>query len=240
MRIVKSLIIVIGLAMSLSACTATTQDPVDTNQTNQTDRTNSTNQSNTPVPSQSKTAVKCNYISDGEAAKPVKAPSNYSVTAVGTLQMEMKTDAGSIIINLDRASAPCAVHSFESLAAQGFFDDTNCHRLEVGFVLQCGDPTEQGTGGPGYRFATEGEEGRVYTYGTIAMANTGEASSNGSQFFIMLGDRSFPEGYNYSIMGSVDPESMKVVEDIQAKGWDLEDPDGNRLAAGHIISIATI
>ena len=92
-------------------------------------------------------------------------------------------------VSLNRAIAPCGVNSFLSLASQGFYDDTTCHRLtnsEQLNILQCGDPTGQGNGGPGYSFATEVAGDATYPVGTVALANAGP-DTNGSQFFIVYG-----------------------------------------------------
>ena len=88
-------------------------------------------------------------------------------------------------------AAPCTVGSFAHLAANGFFDATSCHRLttsETLKVLQCGDPTGSGSGGPGYQFGVENTEGATYPAGTVAMARGDDPGSNGSQFFIVYGD----------------------------------------------------
>ena len=116
----------------------------------------------------------------------------------------METNQGDIGLQLDNGKSPCTVNSFASLAQQGYFNDTPCHRLtttEGLAVLQCGDPTGQGTGGPGYQFANEYPTNQyqpddpalqqpvVYPRGTLAMANAGPGT-NGSQFFLVYGIRS--------------------------------------------------
>ena len=92
-------------------------------------------------------------------------------------------------ITLDPVRAPCTVHSFVSLADQGFFDETKCHRLvDSGiFLFQCGDPSGTGSGGPGYTFADELDGTESYTKGVVAMANGG-ANTNGSQFMLVYRD----------------------------------------------------
>ena len=121
-------------------------------------------------------------------------------------------------VSLDRAGAPCGVNAFVSLASQGFYDNTTCHRLTVSDqlnVLQCGDPTGQGNGGPGYSFATEAPKSGDYAVGTVALANAG-ADTHGSQFFVVYGKTTLsPE---YTILGKVTGQGMKVIDGIAAKG----------------------
>src|SRR5688500_15912347 len=108
----------------------------------------------TPLPA----SVTCEYPADGEPAKPVQPPSGADVSAEGTVPMTLQTSAGAIPLTLDRALAPCAVNSFESLARQAYYDGTTCHRLTTGAslqVLQCGDPSGTGSGGPGYTIPDE-------------------------------------------------------------------------------------
>jgi len=180
--------------------------------------------------------VSCVYTAHGTPSKPVQPPSGQNVPSTGTLTVTMHMDAGDVVMSFDRSGAPCAVHSFESLAAQKFFDDTSCHRLVPGFVLQCGDPTGTSTGGPGYEFADELSGHETYTYGTVAMANAGP-NTNGSQFFIVLGQNvGLPP--SYTVLGTVDTASMAVIESIAAAGVDPSDPAGIKPAeGGHIQSV---
>jgi peptidyl-prolyl cis-trans isomerase B (cyclophilin B) len=132
-----------------------------------------------------------------------------------------------VAITLDRAKAPCAVRSFESLAEQGYFDQTSCHRLVDGnglYILQCGDPTATGTGGPGYSFADELAGITGYPAGTVAMANAGP-DTNGSQFFLVYEDSQLPA--SYTVFGTVDPAGL---EDIRAIG--MGGQDGSSGASG--------
>jgi peptidyl-prolyl cis-trans isomerase B (cyclophilin B) len=126
-------------------------------------------------------------------------------------------------MSLAAAKAPQTVASFVTLARKGFFDHTTCHRLtDTGiFVLQCGDPTATGSGGPGYTLPDEnlpkaGSDGMaVYPAGTLAMANTGSPHTGGSQFFLVYQDSKL--GPSYTIFGSMPAASLKVVRSI-AKG----------------------
>lgn len=109
---------------------------------------------------------------------------------------ELVLSDGTVELALLGDRAPCTTTSFAHLARTGFFDGTSCHRLTTAdiFVLQCGDPTASGSGGPGYTFADENLGGAVYPVGTVAMANSGPAS-NGSQFFLVYADTELPPSY---------------------------------------------
>ncbi len=128
-------------------------------------------------------------------------------TYLGTLD----TNKGKIEIELFPEDAPVTVNNFVCLAEDGYFDNTPFHRIVKGFVIQGGDPTGTGSGGPGYKFADE-PIARDYERGTLAMANAG-ANTNGSQFFIVLEDLRGKLPKNYTIFGRV-TDGMDVVEAI--------------------------
>ena len=111
----------------------------------------------------------------------------------------LETNKGTIEIEFLPEEAPQTVNNFVCLARDGFYDGTPFHRVVKGFMIQGGDPTGTGTGGPGYRFADETVQ-RSYSKGIVAMANAGP-NTNGSQFFIMLEDTPLPP--NYTIFGQV-------------------------------------
>ena len=113
----------------------------------------------------------------------------------------IKTNFGDIVVGLFPKDAPLAVNNFVFLARQGFYDGVKFHRVVKGFVIQSGDPTGTGTGGPGYRFADE-KVTRDYIAGILAMANAGP-NTNGSQFFITLADLRDRLPKNYTIFGRV-------------------------------------
>lgn len=154
----------------------------------------------------------CKYVEGGKAAKDAKLPpSEPKAVAAVTIA----TNRGDFKATLTPDTAPCTVNSFVSLAEQGWYDGTACHRLVVGFVLQCGDPSGSGTGGPGYSYADEVSGEETYPAGTLAMANSGP-DTNGSQFFIVLADSELPP--SYTVFGSIDAASLKIAQDIAAKG----------------------
>lgn len=132
-----------------------------------------------------------------------------------TYSATIETTAGTIVVDLDQERAPVTVNNFVCLAQAGFYDNTSFHRIIRDFMIQGGDPTGTGTGGPGYRFQDELPQGETpYLRGTIAMANSGP-DTNGSQFFIVHQDQpgAFPK--NYSIFGQVS-QGMDVVDALAA------------------------
>jgi len=153
-------------------------------------------------------------------AKPVNPPPSGPTSTQGTVDVTLETNVGAIPLTLDRSLAPCAVNSFLSLTEQGYFDDTPCHRLTTGEglqVLQCGDPSGVGTGGPGYSFADETYPGIRYGRGYLAMANSGP-NTNGSQFFIVYGYAQLPP--DYTLFGTVSDKGLQVVDKIARQGHD--------------------
>jgi peptidyl-prolyl cis-trans isomerase B (cyclophilin B) len=173
----------------------------------------------------------CAYPGDGNAAKANTPPPTDAVATEGTVPVAVTTSAGSIGLTLDRAQAPCTVNSFVSLAQQGYFDATTCHRLTTGEglkVLQCGDPTGTGTGGPGYTIPDEpptslapsASGGGVVTYprGTVAMAKTAQPNSGGSQFFLVYGDSTLPP--DYTVFGTIDDAGLATIDKVAAAGSD--------------------
>ncbi|MHB9754962.1 peptidylprolyl isomerase [Streptomyces sp. BYX5S] len=144
-----------------------------------------------------------------------------------TYDMALKTGVGDITIAMDAAKTPHTVNSFKHLADKGFFDGTKCHRLTTKgiYVLQCGDPEGTGAGGPGYTIPDENLDGLgkpakdgsvTYKAGTVAMANTGQPDSGGSQFFLVYKDSKLTP--TYTPVGTMDAEGLKVVKDVAAKG----------------------
>jgi peptidyl-prolyl cis-trans isomerase B (cyclophilin B) len=128
------------------------------------------------------------------------------------------TSCGTFVVTLDLDSAPATAASLVSLAKAGFYDDTIFHRIVPGFVIQGGDPTQTGTGGPGYKTVDVPKQGTRYVKGTVAMAKTADepAGTSGSQFFVVTGDDAgLPP--DYAVVGTV-TEGMDVVERIEALG----------------------
>jgi peptidyl-prolyl cis-trans isomerase B (cyclophilin B) len=162
----------------------------------------------------------CAYAVSGSPARPVDPPPTKDVPATGTTTATLTTDEGPITIALDLARTPCTANSFLSLAGQGFYTGTRCHRLTDSgglYILQCGDPTGTGGGGPGYSFADEVYADDAYPAGTVAMANAGP-DTNGSQFFLVYEDSQLPP--DYTVFGHMDEASLAVVRRIAANGRD--------------------
>jgi peptidyl-prolyl cis-trans isomerase B (cyclophilin B) len=178
----------------------------------------------TDSPTPQATGPACTYETDGSPAKKVDPPPAHAAVS-GTVKATIVTSAGDIPMKLDAGTTPCTVNSFVSLAGQGYFDGTSCHRLTTQgiYVLQCGDPTGTGAGGPGYSFPDELSRHETYGAATVAMANAGP-NTNGSQFFLVYGDSQLPPAY--TVFGTMDAAGVKVVQAIAAKGTADGGPDG--------------
>ncbi|MDX1657767.1 MAG: peptidylprolyl isomerase [Nitriliruptorales bacterium] len=139
--------------------------------------------------------------------------SDYSAT--------IKTNKGDIAVDLFAEDSPKTVNNFVTLARDGFYDGVIFHRVIEGFMIQGGDPTGTGTGGPGYRFEDELDKAQDHGYprGTLAMANAGP-NTNGSQFFIVHNDAPLPP--NYSVFGQA-TDGLDVVDEIATTDTDPND-----------------
>ena len=179
--------------------------------------------------------VSCTYTPDGQPpARQVNPPRTEDIdTTVSEVSVSVETTQGNIGLTLDNADSPCTVNNFLSLASQNYFDNTPCHRLVTSEglkVLQCGDPTGSGTGGPGYGFTNEFPTDQypaddpslqvpvTYPRGTIAMANSGRPGSNGSQFFLVYADSQLPP--QYTAFGTIDETGLATIEKVAAAGDD--------------------
>jgi cyclophilin family peptidyl-prolyl cis-trans isomerase len=150
----------------------------------------------------------------------------------------LSTSCGDIIIELDATMAPLTVNSFAFLAEQGYFDGTVSHRVVDGFMVQMGDPTATGRGGPGYTLPDElPAAGFIYTRGTVAMANAG-ANSGGSQFFMMLADAPLPPAY--SVFGTITEgiEVLDLIAQVPTVARNAGDEPSSPTEAIYIESIA--
>jgi peptidyl-prolyl cis-trans isomerase B (cyclophilin B) len=173
----------------------------------------------------------CQYPASPEpASRQVNPPRTGKVpTDPAQVSMSMVTDQGNVGLLLANNESPCTVNSFVSLAQQKFFDNTQCHRLTTSptlSVLQCGDPTGNGSGGPGYQFANEYPSDQykpegpalhqpvLYPRGTLAMANAGP-NTNGSQFFLVYKDTQLPP--EYTVFGKIQQDGLATLDKI-AKG----------------------
>jgi peptidyl-prolyl cis-trans isomerase B (cyclophilin B) len=177
----------------------------------------------TATPSPTPTAVAepathCTYTASGKAARKVTLPSatpDYKATYTAT----MTTNRGAIVIDLLNSKATCTVNSFVHLAESGFYNVTPCPRLSTSgglYMLQCGDPTGTMTGGPGYVFGNENLTGATYPAGTLAMANTGQPDSNGSQFFMVYKNTSLPP--DYTPFGKI-VTGLNILQNVGSQGY---------------------
>jgi peptidyl-prolyl cis-trans isomerase B (cyclophilin B) len=149
------------------------------------------------------------------------------VTPTGTTEVDITTNFGPIGLTLDNANAPCGVASMVYLAGQGYFDDTVCHREtdSAGLkVLQCGDPSGTGAGGPAYQFPTQVTGDETYPRGTVAMANSGQGF-DGSQFFLVYGDSQLTP--DYTVLGTIDEAGLATLDTIAANGNDASRGQGD-------------
>lgn len=145
-------------------------------------------------------------------------------------QATIHTNMGDIAVTLAGADAPQAVSSFLMLAGDGYFDGTACHRLLPDSLLQCGDPTATGTGGPGYSFGPveNAPSDDVYPAGTLAMARQGNnGESMGSQFFLVFEEVTLPsdEAGGYTVFGQI-AEGLDILQQIGAAGTAEGSSDG--------------
>lgn len=137
-----------------------------------------------------------------------------------TYTATITTNKGVMVVALDVKAAPLAVNSFVFLAGYHYFDATTCHRVIFGFVIQCGDPTATGTGGPGYEFKDELPAAGSYKIGSLAMANAGP-NTNGSQFFVISGKQGVDLPPKYTLFGQV-TTGLDTVATINNLGSDGE------------------
>ncbi|APA99595.1 peptidylprolyl isomerase [Nocardia seriolae] len=203
-----------------------------------------------PVAKAKAAQVNCTYRpSQKPADKPVNAPGTANISTAGEVKATMDTSQGPITMTLNPGESPCTVNSFESLAKQKFFDNTSCHRITTGKglqVLQCGDPTGSGMGGPGYEFDNEYPTDQYdandqaaqfpveYKRGVLAMANAGPGT-NGSQFFLVYGDSQLPP--QYTIFGTVDSAGLATLDKIAQAGVAGGGQDGKPAADVNIQSV---
>jgi cyclophilin family peptidyl-prolyl cis-trans isomerase len=156
-----------------------------------------------------------------------KAAPAMSIDTSKTYTATVKTDVGTFVITFDAKESPISVNNFVFLAQKGFFNCVSFHRVIPNFVVQGGDPTGTGTGGPGYEYAEKGpppaaNTAMQYPLGSVAMANsnspaTTDPTTNGSQFFIVTGAQGESLPPDYTLFGQV-TSGMNVVDQISTDG----------------------
>lgn len=152
-------------------------------------------------------------------AKQYQSAPDLSIDTDKTYTATLDTNKGEIAIELDSGRSPLTVNNFVFLARDGFYDGVVFHRVIENFMIQGGDPTGTGRGGPGYRFRDETDGDGSYDRGTVAMANSGP-NTNGSQFFICHTDTGLP--HSYTIFGQVS-SGLNVVDSIATTDTDHSD-----------------
>jgi peptidyl-prolyl cis-trans isomerase B (cyclophilin B) len=186
-------------------------------------------------------ATHCTYKPKPPAARNVGTPPAKPDSSAKS-QATIVTNRGTVVVDLLNSRAPCTVNSFVYLAKKGYFNNTPCPRLvNTGiYVLQCGDPTGTGQGGPGYGFGIENapKDGK-YAKGVLAMARTQDPNSNGGQFFITYKETQLPtDGGGYTIFGKV-TKGLDIVEKIAAnKALPPSPQDGTPVSPISILSVS--
>ncbi|MGH9278855.1 MAG: peptidylprolyl isomerase [Acidimicrobiales bacterium] len=178
---------------------------------------------------------------DGSSARTTifaKPPPLSCITVSKSYTAEVMTSKGRFVIQLDPKAAPNTVNNFVVLSRYHFYDGIPFHRIIPGFVVQGGDPSASGIGGPGYRFDDELPRSGSYKVGSVAMANSGP-NTNGSQFFVVTGDAGINLPLSYSLFGTV-TEGMDVLKAIEAVGTapSAADPQGG--APTEIVTITSV
>ena len=158
------------------------------------------------------------------------SPPEMVIDPAKTYTATIETTAGTMTAQLFASEAPRTVNNFVFLAREGFYADVIFHRVISGFMIQGGDPTGTGTGGPGYRFEDE-TVSRQYLRGTLAMANAGP-NTNGSQFFVMHADYPLPP--NYTIFGKLSAGG-EVVDAIAGAPTGAQDRPVNPVAIKSVV-----
>jgi peptidyl-prolyl cis-trans isomerase B (cyclophilin B) len=220
------LVTVIGTVVVLAVIVVVVVMTTSDNKKGKPTAASTTTTTSTPTPTTSpteaatgrKTAGHCGYASGGPVAKDVGVPPDPAKPDATDRTLAVKTTQGDVTIALDNAAAPCNAGSIAYLASKGYYDNAPCHRLVTSgiYVLQCGDPSGTGSGGPGYTSKDENLAAADYSaVGTVAMANGGP-NTNGSQFFVIYKDSStLPK--SYTVIGHV-TAGMDVVQKVAAAG----------------------
>ena len=174
--------------------------------------------------------------SESRAASFEKAPPT-CIDTTKTYTATVLTNKGEFTIVLDAMQAPLTVNNFVTLARYRYFDGTTCHRAIKDFVVQCGDPTATGTGGPGYAFADELPSAGSYKLGSLAMANSGP-NTNGSQFFVITGEQGVALPPSYTLFGQVTNGLDSTVPALNAAS--NQDPAANGVPPAETLRIISV
>ena len=213
-RVAVILLLAVPLLLAATGCGDSSSESAATTEAAATEETGATTKTTSSSGSGACTDVEAPAArEDGGATKPKER-----LDPEKTYRLVFKTNCGSFTVTLDLDSAPATAASLVSLAKAGFFDDTVFHRIVPGFVIQGGDPTQTGTGGPGYQTVDPPADDAKYVKGVVAMAKTAAepAGTSGSQFFVVTGaDVGLPP--DYAVVGTV-TDGIDTVDRIGALG----------------------
>jgi cyclophilin family peptidyl-prolyl cis-trans isomerase len=248
-RIVGAIVIILALFFGIAFLTnddsTDNASPVTTTVDAYASTTVAAGDATTTVPSD--TAAPADFVYGTTECPPVEGAATQTqdfsdsfalcIDPTKTYTAVVKTNMGTYSAVLDAAKAPGTVNNFVSLARNKYFDGTTCHRAIPGFMIQCGDPTATGSGGPGYKFADELPASGEYKIGSLAMANSGP-NTNGSQFFVISGDQGVSLPPSYTLFGQVTEGLDTTVDELDAAGND--DPSSNGVPPLKEIKIESI
>jgi peptidyl-prolyl cis-trans isomerase B (cyclophilin B) len=223
-RLLLTTATIVTAAAAVTAVSVTASG-ADTGSIRQLPGLNAPNLNVRAAPAAAGTADACGYQAAIPADRFKGIPVFDAAQAAQPFDVRFVTTQGTIVVRMLTDKAPCTTFSFRFLASRGYYNKTHCHRLTIQriFVLQCGDPTGTGSGGPGYSFNDENLAGATYPAGTVAMANAGP-NTNGSQFFFTWKDTTLSP--NYTPFGTV-ISGMDVLQKIAAAGDDSQNNPGD-------------
>jgi peptidyl-prolyl cis-trans isomerase B (cyclophilin B) len=227
-RITAAAALLVGLAGATTTASAAADDATALNRLGQSSVRSGTGAAAAPAattPRRATTADPCGFVPAIPADRFKGIPTFDPVAAARPYTVVFHTTQGDITVKALTSAAPCTTFSFRYLIEHGYYNGTHCHRLTTQriYVLQCGDPTGTGSGGPGYSFNDENLTGATYPAGTVAMANAGP-NTNGSQFFFTWKDTTLHP--NYTPFGVV-TRGLDVLQKIAAAGEDDQNDPGD-------------
>ena len=173
----------------------------------------------TAAPAPAAASGPCGYAVAGKAARPVDMPPSDNIEKTGSTTITLTINDAPVVLTVDRATAPCAANAFISLAEQGYYNDTSCHKLSTGDTkyFQCGDPSGTGNGGPGYSYPVEKgvKAGGSVGSGTLALVANSQHRL-GSQFALVYGNSKLSD--SFLAIGSIDKDGVESLSEIADKG----------------------
>lgn len=207
------LLMITAVCVSIAACGSKPQP--DDGKTSGAGGNTSTNGGKSASPTPSPTAAPTATPGATPAKKTWTSAPTMTIDAKKSYEATFETSKGSFKVALFAENAPKTVNNFVFLSREGFYDNVVFHRIMKSFMIQSGDPAGTGAGGPGYNIPDELKSPYKYETGILAMANTGQPNSGGSQFFICTGEQcsGLNQSPNYTIFGKVS-EGLDIVQTI--------------------------